>query len=53
MGEAKHSQVKNFLIIIRIIYIIIGEANTLFIRGPISNIQMKNSKPQGTKQKLN
>ena len=52
-GEAKHSQIKNFLIINRNKNINMGEANTLFIRGPISNIQMKNSKPQGTKQKLN
>lgn len=51
--QSKHSQIKYFLFIIRVIYINIGEANTLFTRGPISNIQMKNSKPQGTKQKLN
>ena len=53
MGEAKHSQIKNFLFINRNKNINIGEANTLFTRGPISNIQMKNSKPQGTKQKIN
>ena len=53
IGEAKHSQIKNFLSINRNKNIITGEANILFTRGPISNIQMKNLKPQGTKQKLN